>query len=286
MTDEWREFQGYIHFPEYKLGKKKTDTAYMGPFLFNMFEKFDGFARVLTIVARGFLFHTETGELAEGSPYDHIEYARRALLAWCSVPDKSNAQPKVCFPELHDEFPDLVNEAGEGWLIRHFRNLLAFVRENRDAITKSAVKYADALVNTFTDKWQEKVRQFQVPIFASNTKNAWTLRFDDVIADALALGPLRMGEFPLPEEWKERIKNTDLNGVKPAIVEEVIRFILANKQPDSGWVVFPIVNFSAFLGAETFAKTTKYKLPKELVLFDKDCNGLVRARIKDESQLK
>lgn len=52
------------------------------------------------------------------------------------------------------------------------------------------------------------------------------------------------------------------------------------------WVVFPIVNFSAFLGAETFAKTTKYKLPKELVLFDKDCNGLVRARIKDESQLK
>ncbi|MBQ2330622.1 MAG: hypothetical protein II387_07700, partial [Oscillospiraceae bacterium] len=81
-------------------------------------------------------------------------------------------------------------------------------------------------------------------------------------------------------------KNTDLNGVKPAIVEEVIRFILANKQPDSDWVVLPIVNFSAYLGSETFAKTTKYKLPKELVLFDKDCNGLVRARIKDESQLK
>lgn len=96
-----------------------------------------------------------------------------------------------------------------------------------------------------------------MPIFASNTKNAWTLRFDDVIADALVLGPLRMGEYPLSNEWKERIKNTDLNGVKSAVVEDVIRFILANKQPDSDWVVFPIVNFSAFLGAETFAKTTK-----------------------------
>ena len=34
--------------------------------------------------------------------------------------------------------------------------------------------------------------QYQIPIFASQTKGAWTLRFDDVLADALELGPLRL----------------------------------------------------------------------------------------------
>ena len=76
-----------------------------------------------------------------------------------------------------------------------------------------------------------------------------------------------MGEFPLPEEWAERIKNTDLNGVRPSIVTEVVRFILSNKQSDTDWVVFPIENFIAYFGSETFSKTTKYKLPKELVFF-------------------
>jgi hypothetical protein len=165
------------------------------------------------------------------------------------------------------------------------RNIIAFVRENK-AAKASTVKAVDRFSTSFTDAWQNKVRHIQVPIFSANTQKPWSLRLDDVIADALTLGPLRMGEFPLPQQWAERIKNTDLNGVKPSTVTEVVRFILANKQFDTDWVVFPIVNFSAYLGSETFSKTTKYKLPKELVLFDKDCNGLVRARIKDVSQLK
>lgn len=277
MTDEWSEFLAYTHFPEYK-SDKSTDTTYMGRFVFSMFEDFHGFARILTILARGFLFHTETGRPAEGDPYDGIEYARRALLAWCSIPDKSDAEPRVCFPELSAEFPNLVDTEGRGWLVRHVRNIIAFVRANKNA-KASAVKAVDRLSATFTDAWQNKVRHIQVPIFSANTQKPWSLRLDDVIADALTLGPLRMGEFPLPTEWAERIKNTDLNGVKPSIVTEVVRFILANKQPDTDWVVFPVVNFSAYLGSETFSKTTKYKLPKELVLFDKDCNGLVRAKV-------
>ena len=103
MTDEWSEFLAYTHFPEYK-SDKSTDTTYMGRFVFGMFEDFHGFARILTILARGFLFHTETGELAEGDPYDRIEYARRALLAWCSIPDRSDAEPRVYSPSFRTNF--------------------------------------------------------------------------------------------------------------------------------------------------------------------------------------
>ncbi len=45
----------------------------------------------------------------------------------------------------------------------------------------------------------------QVPPFASNTKGAWVLRFDDILANALELGPLRNRDFELPEETIQRI---------------------------------------------------------------------------------
>ena len=35
---------------------------------------------------------------------------------------------------------------------------------------------------------QHLFRKYQVPIFAFNTKGAWTLRFDDILADALEAG--------------------------------------------------------------------------------------------------
>ena len=53
----------------------------------------------------------------------------------------------------------------------------------------------------------------QVPIFALNTKGAWTLRFDDILADALEAGPLRTEEYPLSDDIAERLKQADLNDV-------------------------------------------------------------------------
>ena len=48
--------------------------------------------------------------------------------------------------------------------------------------------------------------QYQIPIFAPQTKGAWTLRFDDVLADALELGPLRKEGQELPPELTEKVK--------------------------------------------------------------------------------
>ena len=47
-----------------------------------------------------------------------------------------------------------------------------------------------AISKGFTKMWTKKVKQMQVPPFALNTKGAWVLRFDDIIADALELGAL------------------------------------------------------------------------------------------------
>ena len=58
----------------------------------------------------------------------------------------------------------------------------------------------------FDEKWANHVIQMQIPLFHPKTKGAWVDRFDDVIADALELGPLRDNSKPLPDEIKAKIK--------------------------------------------------------------------------------
>lgn len=78
MTNEWAEFRAYTEQPTYT-ATRKTDTSYLGRFTFDMISDFTGFGRILTIVARGYLFHDKDGSLFKGEPYDRIEYARKAL---------------------------------------------------------------------------------------------------------------------------------------------------------------------------------------------------------------
>jgi len=85
MLNEWREFLDYTGKATYA-AKAKSDTTYMGRFTFEAFLDFEGLSRVLTILARGYLFHDKEGTILP-EPRSRIEYARRALCAWCSVPD-------------------------------------------------------------------------------------------------------------------------------------------------------------------------------------------------------
>ena len=120
MTNEWNEYKAYIGQPTYAVSNGK-DTSFLGRFTTEMIKDFKGFARIFTILARGYLFHNADGSLKDGDPRERIEYVRRALCAWCSMPDKKkNATPiaewhfKTCFAEYHEEFPELVDEDGAG----------------------------------------------------------------------------------------------------------------------------------------------------------------------------
>ena len=97
MLNEWQEFLDYTGSVTY-VASGKNDTTYLGRFTFDTLLDFEGLARMLTILARGYLFHGADGSVLHGNPCDRIDYARRALSAWCSVPDRKTATPKKTWP--------------------------------------------------------------------------------------------------------------------------------------------------------------------------------------------
>ena len=266
MTNEWAEFKAYTDQPTYT-AVRKTDTIYLGRFTFDMITDFSGFGRILTIIARGYL------------PYERIEKARNALCAWCSVPDKKkSSEPPVDFCELSADFPELIDENGKGWFYRHIKSVIRFVKANPDKVSKSAYKKCENLSVGFTSQWKKRVRQLQVPIFALNTKGAWTLRFDDIIADALEAGALRTEKYPLPETVSKQLEVTDTNGVPKEVIVELIRYYLANKSDDTDWVVLPVANFDAYYGNNNLSKKWLAKIPKSLI-FRENRHGVCRYKV-------
>ena len=264
MTNEWLEFKAYTDQPTY-IVVRKTDTTYLGRFTFDMITDFSGFGRILTTMARGYLFHDKDGRVLD-NPYERIEKARNALCAWCSVPDKKkSSDPPVDFRELSADFPELVDKDGKGWFYRHIKSVIRFVKANPDKVSKSACKKCENLSAGFTAQWKKRVRQLQVPIFALNTKGAWTLRFDDIIADALEAGALRTEKYPLPETVSKQLEVTDTNGVPKEVIVELIRYYLANKSDDTDWVVLPVANFDAYYGNNNLSKKWLAKIPKSLI---------------------
>ncbi len=170
MTNEWKEFQDYISVPEYKAESKK-DTSYLGRMLIDIFADFKGLERILTILARGYLFHDPDGCLKEGDPYERTDLARSALRAWCSIPDsKGTSDPPVDFRKLYGFFPELVNAKGAGWFYRHEKQVIRFIRRNPTLVKKDVLNKSAVISKSFTANWKKKVRQFQVSVFTPNTK--------------------------------------------------------------------------------------------------------------------
>ena len=56
MLNEWQEFLDYTKPVVYRASGKK-DTTWLGRFTFEALRDFSGMNRILTILARGFLFH-------------------------------------------------------------------------------------------------------------------------------------------------------------------------------------------------------------------------------------
>ena len=204
--------------------------------------------------------------------------ARKALCAWCSIPDKNEDASFINFAELSADFPELVNGKGEGWYYRHIQNIIKFVKKNPTAISEKAKTTVAGISKGFKTEWKKKVRQLQVPIFALNTKAAWALRLDDILADALELGALRTEEYILSHEKYVALQNLDLNGVPLEVICEVVAFYEANKNEDSDWVVLPIANFDCYYGNTNFSKKWLSKIP-DTILTREVSNGICRVKV-------
>ena len=281
MTNEWKEFQAYTGQPDYSAARK-SDTHWMSRFTMKMILDTLGYHRVLPILARGYLFQEPDGSLKAGDPYDRIDYVRDALCAWCSVPGKAKSDPQTNFGALAEAFPELVDASGLGWMCRHVQNMVRFMDEHPELISRADMSRRDALRTGFPKEWRNKVRQFQVPIFALKTKGHWTLRFDDVIADALAAGPLRTEEYPLNNELIALIEEKKPHKMPSHMAQEAVRYYLANRQPDTPWVPLPVISFDAYFGSGTFSKKWLKPLGETIIERDATAYGLSRYRLRDE----
>ena len=260
MINEWVEFCAYTRTVSYT-ASKKSDTTWLGRFTFATILEFEGMARILTVLARGYLFHSKDGAVISGDPHDRVDHARRALCAWCSVPeDGKRVQDKewqfqTDFSELHTEFPELVDADGVGWFLRHVLRAADFMLAHPEKVRSTSLKYAEVIRSKFAAAWRSKVMQYQIPIFASQTKGAWTLRFDDVLADALELGPLRREEPELPLELTEKVNVILPKEIPAKVVCTLIRYYLANRQDDCEWVALPWRTLTPTLGIPASARS-------------------------------
>ena len=250
MINEWEEFCAYTGTVSYT-ASKKSDTTWLGRFTFATILEFEGMARILTVLARGYLFHSKE---------------------W---------QFQMDFSELHTEFPELVDADGVGWFLRHVLRAADFMLTHPEKVRSTSLKYAEVIQSKFAAAWRSKVMQYQIPIFASQTKGAWTLRFDDVLADALELGPLRREGSELPLELTEKATTALPKGIPSEVVCTLIRYYLANRQDDCEWVVLPVASFDAYFGDTSFSKKYLPKIPAEIVERS-SAFGISRYRITEE----
>lgn len=287
MLNEWQEFRQYAEPPVYAVAHK-SDTAYLGRFTFDTLLDFEGLARVLTIIARGYLFHDREGAILAGDPRTRLGYARRALCAWCSLPDAKNAAPreewqyKTNFAELHEAFPELVDEKGGGWFWRHAHGVADFILTHPEQVRKTALPKAVAIRDKFDPTWRNKLRQFQTPLFNMETKGAWGLRFDDVLADAIELGPLRRTEPVLPDELLAKIDAVLPKEVPLEVVATLIAYYAANKPDDSDWVVLPVAGFDAYFGSTLFSRKLLRLIPPSVIERADSGFGVCRYKVPEK----
>ena len=284
MLNEWTEFLQYTSPVTYTAAGKR-DNSYLGRFTYTTLTGFEGMARILTILARGYLFHDENGNVLDGNPKTRIELVRRALLAWCSTPDSKNATPKEVwqyrtdFREYSGDFPNLVDENGGGWFYRHVHGVIDFVRDKPNLVSKTAQNNCEAVANGFDKEWRNKVKQFQTPIFSRSTKGAWVLRLDDVLADALELGALRRDEVVLSDEEIQAVAALITKDVPAAVIHTLIAYYRANKPEDSDWVVLPVASFDAYFGSTNFSHKWLVKIPDTVLIREKQSFGVCRFKV-------
>lgn len=276
MINERQEFEAYTGAVSYT-AINKHDTTYLGRFTFDTIIKGEGLARVLTILARGFYWDSGCD----------IDYTRRALCAWCSIPDKKNAKPKeewqfrTDFCELHEEFPSFVDADGRGWFYRHAHAIAGFIENNPGKVYATAKKQAEIIRTKWDKWWRDRVVKMQMPLFADRTKGGFILVFDGVIADAIEQGALRDKDITLPPSLFEAIDKETPN-IRADILYTLIAYYIANRQPDTDWVVLPVSNFDAYFGTTSFSRKILNTLPETVLVRDRSTCGVSRYKVAEK----
>ena len=283
MTNEWLEFKAYTDAPVF-LAENKQSTAFIGRFTARMIKQNKGFSRIFTVLARGYLFHNADGTLRTDDPYARTEEVRRFLCAWCSLPYESITNKALkfhtSFPELHSEVPDIVDENGAGWYYRYLHSLSYYIKKNKEDITKKLHCFAEKkTLKAIESTWANKLIQYQYSIYNNRSSADFPLLFDTAIADALVLGPLRTEAVVLSDEMLDKIRAYHADAKTERLMITLAKYYIANKEPDSDWVIMPRTNISAYLGSATYMESYESKIPNELMEKKPEMGGVSAVKI-------
>ena len=126
-----------------------------------------------------------------------------------------------------------------------------FLKHHPEKVSKPALKNLEPLSHSWDREWRDKVIRFQIPLFSPETKGGWVLRFDNILADALELGPLRSPTILLTPGLEQRLADS-FPSAKPEVILTLLEYYVANKQEDSPWVVLPVASFGRLLRHHRF----------------------------------
>ena len=107
------------------------------------------------------------------------------------------------------------------------------------------------------------------------------MRFDDMIADALEFGELKVYPEKLPKDISAKISAAVSEHMQEK-VSYLVAYYLAHKPDDCDWVVLPVVSFDAFFGGTTFSKKILSRLPKNIIIRDRTGYGVSRYKVPEE----
>ena len=129
------------------------------------------------------------------------------------------------------------------------------------------------------EKWSRKLIQFQYSVYNDRSSADFPLLFDTAIADALVLGPLRTEAVVLPNETLQKIKAYGVNAKTERLMITLAEYYIANKEPDSDWVIIPRTNISAYLGSATYMESYEDKIPEGFMEKKTEMGGVSAVRI-------
>ena len=103
--------------------------------------------------------------------------------------------------------------------------------------------------------------------------------FDTAIADALVFGPPRTEAVVLSNKELQKTKAYGVNAKTERLMITLAEYYIANKEPDSDWVIISRTNISAYLGSATYMEAYESRIPEGFMDKKAEMGGVSAVRI-------
>ena len=102
------------------------------------------------------------------------------------------------------------------------------------------------------------------PIYNRSSAD-FPLLFNTATINAIVLSPLRTESVVLSDETLQKMKAYGVNAKTERLMITLAEYYIANKEPDSDWVVIPRTNISVYLGSATYLESYESNIPDGLM---------------------